>query len=149
MRPLARDGRQRLIGTARRHPPRRSMQGKNWILTGAALCGLAVVLGAFGAHELRPRLEASGHLDDWRTAVRYQAWHGLALLALAPSLPGRPGAAPVLPLFLIGATAFSGSLYGLALDGPGAILGPVTPLGGLLLIAGWCAVALAAFRSRN
>ena len=125
------------------------MPGRHWILAGAALCGLGVVSGAFGAHALRSSLEAADQLESWRTAVRYQVWHGLALVALAPSLGARSRGRAVLPLFVVGTLLFSGSIYGLALGCPGAILGPVTPLGGLLLIAGWAWVAAATFRSRS
>ena len=52
------------------------------LAAGALLTGLAVALGAFGAHGLEARLEASQSVDTWETAVRYQAWHGLGLIAL-------------------------------------------------------------------
>lgn len=123
------------------------MQGRLWILVGALLCGLGVVSGAFGAHALRSSLETADQLENWRTAVRYQVWHGLALVALAPSLPVAGRGRAVLPLFVVGTLLFSGSIYGLALGGPGAILGPITPLGGLALILGWASVAAAALRS--
>ncbi|MEO0650685.1 MAG: DUF423 domain-containing protein [Planctomycetota bacterium] len=125
------------------------MHAKHWILAGALLCGLGVVSGAFGAHALRSSLEAADQLENWRTAVRYQVWHGLALLALAPTLPAAGRGRPVLALFVTGTLLFSGSIYGLALGGPGSLLGPITPIGGLLLISGWALVAISGFRSRS
>ena len=101
-------------------------------LFGASLALLGVVLGAFGAHLLKPRLLANGTLDGWQTAIHYQWFHALALLALA----GRVRRGPVV-CWLVGTLFFSGSLYILTTN-PGQVwAGPVTPLGGLLFIAGW------------
>jgi uncharacterized membrane protein YgdD (TMEM256/DUF423 family) len=109
------------------------------LLLAAALLGAAgVALGAFGAHGLRARLDARG-LEVWETAVRYHLVHAVALLALALS----PYAAQLRTagwLFAAGIALFSGSLYALALGGP-RLLGPVTPLGGFALIAGWLWIA--------
>ena len=105
----------------------------------AALLGAAgALLGAFGAHGLRERLDAQA-LGVWETAVRYQLLHAVALLAIALS----PHAAALRSagwLFVAGIVLFSGSLYALALGGP-RLLGPVTPLGGIALIAGWALIA--------
>ena len=105
----------------------------------------AVGLGAFGAHKLRPLLEANGHLATWQTAVQYHLLHSVVLLALALYLHRetlsvtacRLGRATA--LFAAGIALFSGSLYLLSLGGP-RWLGPITPLGGLCLLAGWLAV---------
>src|SRR5882724_7060050 len=107
----------------------------------AVLCFLAVALGAFGAHALRSTLEARGMLDVWNKAVFYQFIHAIALLVLA--LYGTINRGACL-LLLIGILLFSGSLYLLALI-PQARdwLGPVTPVGGLCLLAGWAWLALA------
>ena len=121
------------------------MNPERWIAAGALSMGLAVVLGAFGAHALNERLSASGHLESWRTAVLYQALHALALIALG-LMPARIASRAAGGLFLAGAALFSGSIYGLALDGPKAVLGPMTPLGGTLLIAGWLVLAWTAWR---
>lgn len=103
---------------------------------------LAVALGAFGAHALRGRL-GEDLLAVFETGVRYQAYHALALLALAalePQLSPRPAAAAAW-CFALGILLFSGSLYALALTGVRR-LGMVTPMGGLLFLAGWtCLVA--------
>lgn len=103
------------------------------------LAGLCVVSGAFGAHALEARLAASGHAETWQTAVRYQMWHGLALLLL--SLRGSGALRLPAGLFIVGTVLFSGSLYWISLGGPGW-LGPITPIGGLALIAGWVAWGL-------
>ena len=105
-------------------------------LLGSMLALCAVLFGAFGAHALRETLSAHDSIQIWETAVRYQMWHALALIMLSmipvpQSIPKMTG-----PCFLVGSLLFSGSLYGLALDGP-KWLGPVTPLGGLCLMIGW------------
>ncbi|MBW3130954.1 DUF423 domain-containing protein [Hymenobacter profundi] len=117
------------------------------ILQLAALLGaLGVSIGAFGAHGLRTMLEATGRFDTFETAVRYQFYHTLSLLAVGILLYVRP------ELRLLGTTAglwlggiliFSGSLYVLCFTGI-KWLGAVTPLGGLLFIAGWITLLLAA-----
>ncbi len=98
----------------------------------------AVALGAFGAHALRGRIDADA-LAVWRTAVDYQMWHALALLAFTSlstaSLPSRISAAAV-SSFTCGIVIFSGSLYALALGAP-RWLGAITPLGGLAFLLGW------------
>lgn len=98
----------------------------------AALCFLAVALGAFGAHGLKPVLEANGTLDAWNKAVLYHLAHAIALLALA--LQGANRGA--LCLLLAGVVVFSGSLYLLAITNM-RWLGAITPLGGLCFLAGW------------
>ena len=113
----------------------------------AALSGmLLVILGAFGAHALEARLPP-GHLAWWQKAVNYQGLHTLALLGvglLALHQPGRALSAAGW-LFLTGILLFSGSLYTLALTDL-RTLGMVTPFGGTAFIAGWIALALAAWR---
>jgi uncharacterized membrane protein YgdD (TMEM256/DUF423 family) len=114
----------------------------NWTMTAAGLLGfVGVALGAFGAHALKATLETHGSLETWRTAVLYQLVHAVALLALAL---GRGAAGtnllPIAWCWLIGVVLFSGSLYALALGGP-RFLGPVTPIGGLCLLAGWLLIA--------
>lgn len=110
-----------------------------WTHVAAVLGATGIALGAFGAHALRARLEAR-QLEVWGTAVDYHLLHAVALLALAlyASATGRPVAAPA-ALWTSGVALFSGSLYALALGAP-RWLGPVTPLGGLCLVAGWVAL---------
>ncbi|MDP6539764.1 MAG: DUF423 domain-containing protein [Planctomycetota bacterium] len=120
----------------------------DWIVVGACSGALAVVLGAFGAHGLADRLEVS-ELEVWSTAVHYQMFHALALLVVGVLARGAGAAGRARSLngagwaFAAGTVAFSGSLYALVLGGP-RILGPVTPLGGAGLIAGWLLLAVAA-----
>lgn len=116
------------------------------LLIGALYGGLGVVLGAFGAHALKARLEPA-MLATWDTAVLYQLVHGLALLlvALIARTSTLPGVSVAMWSFAIGVLLFSGSLYVLALGGP-RWLGPVTPLGGVAFIVGWLAIVVAAVR---
>jgi uncharacterized membrane protein YgdD (TMEM256/DUF423 family) len=119
------------------------LSGRNAILgAGALLAGLGVAFGAFGAHGLKGMLDAE-RLGWWQTAVQYQVWHGLALVALAAA----PAERVRLPAALLGAGAviFSFSLYLMALTNV-RWLGAVTPLGGLAMIAGWALLAWRALR---
>lgn len=119
-----------------------------WFVIGAIAGASGVVLGAFGAHGLKARV-GPDLLEIWETAARYQILHALALLATAWASERWPGGASTAAgwLFLLGILIFSGSLYALVLSGV-RVLGAVTPLGGLCLIAGWLALALAAWRGR-
>lgn len=102
----------------------------------------AVMLGAFGAHALKDTLLEAGKLEVWQTAVDYHIWHALALVLCAVIPASGRALSSAVALFVAGILLFSGSLYWLALGGPGW-LGPVTPLGGLALMAGWAALAIA------
>jgi len=86
-------------------------------------------------------------LAVWQTAVQYHFWHALALVGIALALPHLPGVWTRAAgwLFVAGIVVFCGSLYALALGAPRA-LGIVTPLGGVALILGWLAFAVAALR---
>lgn len=117
----------------------------SWAATGAVLCALSVVAGAFGAHGLKARLEPAS-LELWETAARYLMYAGLGLVALGVigQLSGRPvGAAGW--SFLVGAGIFSGTVALLALGAP-RWLGAVTPIGGVLMILGFVLLAVAAWR---
>lgn len=106
--------------------------------TGIVCGGLAVAIGAFGAHALRPILEANARLDTFELAVRYQFYHSFAILfsgVLMYNFPSRHMGRAVI-CFLAGIIIFSGSLYALSLSGV-RMLGVITPLGGLSFIAGW------------
>ncbi len=110
-----------------------------WIRVAAGFGLIGVVLGAFGAHALRTRLTPE-QLSAWETAVHYQLFHAIVVLALGlyGAATGRSlGASPW--LFATGILLFSGSIYGLVL-GSWRWLGPVTPLGGIALIAGWASL---------
>jgi uncharacterized membrane protein YgdD (TMEM256/DUF423 family) len=105
----------------------------------AALCFLAVALGAFGAHALKTALQSSGMLEVWNKAVLYHFLHGIALMALA--LQGTGNRATYL-LFVAGIFLFSGSLYTMALSNV-RWLGAITPLGGLCFLVGWAWLVVA------
>jgi len=115
----------------------------NWSSTAAVLLGLAVVLGAFGAHSLRDRLDAYS-MGIYRGAVSYHFIHALGLLLV--SILARTGllrparAAWVCWLLAAGILLFCGSLYLLAVTGV-RTLGAVTPLGGLAFVAAWFTLA--------
>ena len=112
----------------------------------AVLGALAVGLGAFGAHGLEGAVSA-GRLETWRTGASYHLAHALAgvVAGLAAGLRQSGAALWAAWLFVAGAVVFSGSLYALVLLDL-AVLGAVAPLGGLLLIAGWAALAVALWR---
>ena len=120
------------------------MRSPTFWLTAASLLGtLGVVLGAFGVHALRDRFTPE-QLASWSTAVQYHLLHSVALLALAlwASSTSRSIQLPA-ALFAASIVLFSGSIYGLLLTDQ-RWLGPVTPLGGLCLIAGWLSLLLLA-----
>ena len=106
---------------------------------------LGVAIGAFGAHALHDTLVRAGRLDTFETAVRYQFYHALALLAVGVLWAARPelralGTTGV--LWAGGIVVFSGSLYALCFTGI-TKLGAVAPVGGLLLLGGWISLLLA------
>src|ERR1044071_9390539 len=109
------------------------------------LGGLAVALGAFGAHALKARLSAD-MLQIFETGVRYHFYHALALGLVVVAIQYWPKTnLPTLAgwLFIAGIVIFSGSLYLLAITGI-RWLGAITPIGGVAFIAGWACLALAA-----
>lgn len=114
---------------------------KNTVILGAFLMALTIGLGAFGAHGLKA-LVASTSLETFETGVRYQMYHSLAIvmLGLANMVPGSVKKWSV-RLFVFGMILFSGSLYLLTFQNVWevdlSVVGPITPLGGLLLISGW------------
>jgi uncharacterized membrane protein YgdD (TMEM256/DUF423 family) len=102
---------------------------------GASFGLFGVILGALAAHgPVHDFLDRANHLDFWRTALFYQWFHALALLAVGQGRTARRG---TVICWLVGTVLFSGSLYILALDDSQKWAGPLTPLGGLFLIAGW------------
>jgi len=110
---------------------------------------MTVAGGAFGAHALRARLDAPS-LALWETAVRYLALAGLGLLALGLAAGDRPvrGWTVAGTCLAAGALIFSGTVAAMALGGP-RWLGIVTPVGGVLLIAGFLVLAFVAARQRR
>lgn len=113
---------------------------------GAASGFLAVLLGAFGAHALRARLSPE-LLGIWKTANEYHFYHALALLLVGVlARTGKAGLAVPTVCFVAGTLVFCGSLYVLALSGQ-RWLGAITPVGGLLFLAGWAWLTWAAWRA--
>jgi uncharacterized membrane protein YgdD (TMEM256/DUF423 family) len=123
------------------------------IITAAIFGALAVVAGAFGAHGLQGLLTPK-YLDVWHTAVQYQFYHVFALLFLATiAKENNKAINACYYLFTLGIIFFSGSLYLLSccelLGWDWLIfMGPITPIGGLLFIAGWIVLAITAFRNK-
>lgn len=115
-----------------------------WLLLGAISGFLAVAAGAFGAHALQSRLDANS-LSIFQTAAHYHLVHSVAIIGAAlAAAQGRKPAAIAALLFTAGIVLFSGSLYYLVLARSNALV-LVTPIGGLLFLAGWAALAFAAF----
>lgn len=109
------------------------------LISGAVLGFLSVAFGAFGAHALKPFLLQRNRLDTFELAVEYQFYHALALLLTGMLIRYHRDSTKLKYagiFFLMGVVLFSGSLYGLCFSGLG-ILGPVTPIGGVLLLTGW------------
>lgn len=111
-----------------------------FLIAGAVNAALAVALGAFGAHALKDKL-SERYLAIWDTAVQYQMFHALGLLAvgilMSSSLLGPSSQLTWAGyLLLAGIIIFSGSLYALSLSGVG-VLGAITPIGGVAFIVGW------------
>jgi uncharacterized membrane protein YgdD (TMEM256/DUF423 family) len=111
---------------------------------------LAVALGAFGAHGLKAKLatlsDAAQRMAWWETAAQYHLAHALAIglsAYLVNRAPSSTAAYVAGFCFTGGIVLFSGSLYVMTLTGVRA-LGAVTPFGGLLLLAGWASVVIAA-----
>ncbi len=125
------------------------MQHSKTFLFLAGVFGLTgIVLGALGAHALEETLQARETVEAWDTAVRYHFFHTASLLALGIWFRVEPGvrfAGSAGWCWTAGTLIFCGTLYILALGGPG-FLGPVTPVGGVLFMAGWALVAAAAWR---
>ncbi len=116
---------------------------KGYLKTAAFLGGLAVILGAFGAHKLK-QLVPEPAVAIFETGVRYQFYHVFAIALAGLVWKEYPGKwiKSAAALFVAGIICFSGSLYlltWLTANGSSAAawVGPITPLGGLLLIAGW------------
>eukprot|EP00457_Paulinella_chromatophora_P016816 gb/GEZN01017704.1/.p1 GENE.gb/GEZN01017704.1/~~gb/GEZN01017704.1/.p1 ORF type:complete len:123 (+),score=7.99 gb/GEZN01017704.1/:68-436(+) len=115
----------------------RWQENKVWFTIACYMGAAGVVLGAFGAHGLKKRISDPALLKTWDTAVHYQMLSTFAILgcSLAPVK-----AAPACRYMALGAFLFSGSLYGIVLGGP-KILGPITPIGGLVMIFAWLKMA--------
>lgn len=117
---------------------------KIWTMAGAIAMALAIGLGAFGAHGIKARVDATA-LGWWATAAQYHVYHALGLLAVGWidcwTTHGRLTSAAGV-MFIGGILLFSGSLYAMTLTGMRG-LGAITPIGGTVWIAGWICLALA------
>jgi uncharacterized membrane protein YgdD (TMEM256/DUF423 family) len=116
------------------------------MMLGALLVALATIVGAFGAHALKTRLPVDRY-EVLQTAVHYQFFHALGLLAIGLILERRPTRALAIAGWLIvaGVALFSGSLYAIIAGAPTAV-GVLTPIGGVCLISAWLIAAWSLFR---
>ena len=129
---------------------------RSWLIAGALLGALAVILGAFAAHSLKSVFSPDS-LSIFETGVRYQFYHVFAIfiaVLLQGQFPGNSFIRRAAPLFIIGIILFSGSLYALAIlkaNGSTSLgaVGIITPLGGLFFIAGWLCLAVGIWRSKE
>lgn len=127
--------------------------GNKWIATGSFFMALAVALGALGAHTLRGQISDT-LLESYKTGVLYHIVHALALVVLG--ILGHQRRKPYTAagyLFLAGIVFFSGSIYLLSTREMSGLdlkfLGPVTPLGGLLFMAGWITLGVSLLREKS
>lgn len=112
-----------------------------WVAaTGSIFIGLGIIFGAFGAHALEESLSPK-HMATYETGVRYLIYHGLALLMIGLSARVLSGLKWTVRFLTAGVVLFSGSLILLAMQSVLGLslpfLGPVTPIGGVLMIVGW------------
>ena len=120
---------------------------RKWLLIASVFGFLGVVLGAFGAHGLKESL-STYHMDVFKTGVHYHLVHAVVLLIFAvlrnqfKSFPSWPGWC-----FTFGIIIFSASLYALAISGVSK-WGMITPIGGLLFLAGWLGLIFSAIKAR-
>ncbi|MCH8923040.1 MAG: DUF423 domain-containing protein [Planctomycetes bacterium] len=133
------------------------MDARGWIVCGALLGAIGVTTGAYSAHGLEQRLIARGldakavtdAKEQFDTAVRYQMYHALAMVAIG-IMAGRRAGRPLHTAgfcFLFGVLLFSGNLYAQVLLERS--IHQLIPVGGGAFILGWCALAVAGFRLPN
>lgn len=127
---------------------------KNFLRLGAILMAFGVLFGAFGAHGLK-NVVSPERLAIFETATRYQMYHALALLLTGILMYFRKTSLMPIAgyLFIAGIVFFSGSLFLLTfsdiIDLPKGIIGPLTPIGGLLLVAGWVILMASTFQDNQ
>lgn len=130
---------------------------KSFLSIAAFSMAIAVILGAMGAHALADVLSPA-QLDSFKTGVRYQAWHSLAifiLMILPHAYISNRMKSRIAMLFVGGIILFSFSIYLLSMrsilniESMAPILGPITPMGGLLLISGWIILGFALLKSKS
>lgn len=118
-----------------------------WLRVGSGLMFLAVAMGAFGAHALKDSLSEEMR-TIFETAVRYQVYHALAILAavwIRHQFNAKYAATAAI-CFAVGILLFSGSLYALTLSGIRKF-GMITPIGGLFFLAGWALLVFSPYKS--
>ena len=121
------------------------------VIAGIVFIVIAIILGAFGAHALKEKLEIA-QLNSFEVGVRYQIYHGLALLALGLAANQLSFSLKVFNrMIIIGTLAFSLSIYLLAIKDLIGInvsfLGPITPIGGSVLIIAWIILLIKIIRT--
>ena len=125
-------------------------QTKTTLIIALLLLISGIVLGAFGAHGLKD-LVSSEKINSFEVGVRYQILNALGLMTLAALKPQFNFSIKNAVVFiLLGVICFSCSIYGLTFllkgDSLGKVLGPITPIGGLLLIIGWSLILIKVFK---
>lgn len=125
------------------------------LILGGVLFTVSIVLGALGAHALKPILNAD-QLDGFLVAVKYQQLQGIGLLILGVIFHLFPMRASgwIVWSVTLGTVLFSGSIYVLVFgnninEGLKSVIGPITPIGGLLMIIGWALFVWSAAMSKN
>ncbi len=120
-----------------------------WVIFGAVFGLVAVASGAMGMHMFKATLATTGGADNFQLAQRYLMYHALALLGVGALTQQRPRRSLSVAgaLFVIGTLLFCGSLFAFSLTGTRGFVA-VTPFGGSLLMFGWLALAVAAWRAR-
>ena len=115
------------------------------IIVGAIFGALSVILGAFGAHAFKKFMNEE-QLKNYETGIKHQMYHAILLLVIGFNADLFQNAQIILILLSLGILLFSFSIYGLtitsALNKKWRILGPITPIGGLLLVSGWLSIII-------
>ncbi len=115
------------------------------IIVGAIFGALSVILGAFGAHAFKKFMNEE-QLKNYETGIKYQMYHAILLLVIGFNADLFQNAQIILILLSLGILLFSFSIYGLtitsALNKKWKFLGPITPIGGLLLVSGWLSIII-------
>ena len=127
---------------------------KTFLRLGTLLCAVSVIFGAFGAHSLKGIISAN-QIATFQTGVTYQFIHAIAIIVVGVLLYFRKTSwTPIAGwLFFGGIVCFSGSLYLLSIkdifDIPTSLIGPITPIGGMLFIAGWITLFASTYQSNE
>lgn len=124
------------------------MNARLTLLTSMMLMAVNIAIGAFGAHALKDKLIMLGRTDTFELAMRYSFYHALGLMLLGLLMDRFPRLQIASGLLIGGVIFFSGSLLVLSLTNQ-TWLGAVTPVGGLLMIAGWTAAGWVIFTSKR